>query len=523
MLDWAGRLGPRLVCYVGLGLAVVKASASSIAAWSQHLLAARFGDHVRARVAKRLLDRGATGGPAETHASIVIRLAEIERAVDDGLLSGIRASLSLIPLVAAMVALSTSLAVFASLALVPFALLLSLVRRRLRARHAAATALAEELHTGLDELIRQADVWRTYGAGPRVRSSLMRLGDRAGRALAAAHGLRTFLSGANEVLGVLALLALVVLAPVVGLPGGVRDVAPFVAVVFLAYRPLRDLGDARVQLDRGASAWRALEDDPALERDDGAHVSSETRVAEPPSGETRADAAPAARTWSLAPLELRRLRPADPDRAAAVVWGRGLSLRVEPGELVAVVGPTGAGKSTLLRCLLGLEPARGAVRWGDADVSDAGVGPDPRPFAWVPQESAIVSGSLVENVALGAVSRHAAEDALRSVGAGALLARRGDERLAAGGALLSGGERQWVALARALATGQPALLLDEPTAGLDETAERQVLSALASLKGRRTIVVVTHRRSPLALADRVFHLADDGSTRAEGGSAADAA
>ena len=70
VLDWAGRLGPRLVCYVGLGLAVVKASASSIAAWSQHLLAARFGDHVRARVAKRLRDRGATGVPASPHSRI---------------------------------------------------------------------------------------------------------------------------------------------------------------------------------------------------------------------------------------------------------------------------------------------------------------------------------------------------------------------------------------------------------------------------------------------------------------------
>jgi ABC-type transport system involved in cytochrome bd biosynthesis fused ATPase/permease subunit len=87
--------------------------------------------------------------------------------------------------------------------------------------------------------------------------------------------------------------------------------------------------------------------------------------------------------------------------------------------------------------------------------------------------------------------------------------------LGVAGRPLSGGERQWVALARAVATRQPVLLLDEPTSGLDAASQERVLQAIARLKGRRTIVLVTHREEPLALADAVLHLGEP-ATRASG-------
>jgi ABC-type transport system involved in cytochrome bd biosynthesis fused ATPase/permease subunit len=90
----------------------------------------------------------------------------------------------------------------------------------------------------------------------------------------------------------------------------------------------------------------------------------------------------------------------------------------------------------------------------------------------------------------------------------------GTERLGVGGRAVSGGERQWIALARAIATGQPVLLLDEPTTGLDPEAEALVLLAIARLRGERSVLLVTHRPEPLVIADRVVRLMAEVTERA---------
>jgi len=158
-----------------------------------------------------------------------------------------------------------------------------------------------------------------------------------------------------------------------------------------------------------------------------------------------------------------------------------------------VCGPTGIGKTTLLRTLLGfLRPLRGEIVFSG------------RPFAWVPQDAPIVRGTLAENVALGGETDVRA--AMDAIGARDLYERLGDAQLSVGGRALSGGEQKQVAIARALATNKPILLLDEPTSGLDDTAQALVLSAIEKLRGKRTVIIVTHRPEPRAIADRVIML-----------------
>jgi ABC-type multidrug transport system fused ATPase/permease subunit len=507
---------PFLLCFVGFLAALVKAAAGAASTYAQKRAAVRVGNAVRREIADAILHAGqASRSAAHTHAALAIRLREVERGVDEGLLAGLRAGATLVPLAAALLFLSSGLALAALGILTPFALALGRVRRRLRRSHARASRLAEQLHAGLDELVRHLDLWRTYGAAPRVRRALEDAGDRAGLAAARAEAARALISGANEVLAAGALLAVVALVERGDLALGQGPLVAFAAVFFLMYRPLRDLGDARTAVERGAHALTELDE---VRADLGGDTALHSPVGTSRTPGPRGGLCPHTPGWPPAVLEVRDL---------SVVRGSHITppirLIADPGEIVALVGPTGSGKTSLLRALLGLErDVTGAVRYGDRDLTAAGVGPDERPFAWVPQEPAIVSGTLAANVALGAPEgaphrgalspgvwgqspHREALEALALIGAGALLAR-GGEALTAGGPELSGGERQWVAIARALSTGLPVLLLDEPTAGLDAASQERVLDALAALRGKRTMILVTHRPEPLALADRVVRM-----------------
>ena len=476
----------------------MKTAAGAFSVYGQKRAVFVAGNAVRHEVTDAILRCGQPpSAAADTHAALVVRLREVERGIDDGVFVGLRAAANLVPLVIALVFLSSTLALAALAALLPFALGLAFVRRRFRRGYARALRLAEELHAGVDELVRHLDLWRTYGAGERVQRALAAAGDEAARASARADAGRTALSGANEVLAAGALLVAVALVERGGIALGRGSLVAFSAVFFLMYRPLRDLGDARTAVERGADALGALDAARAALEARGAPLRLRAPQSDPP-GTSRTYG------WEAARLVVRGLA------VARGAWSTPVTnLHAEPGEIVALVGPTGSGKTTLLRALLGLEPgALGTINYGDHDLSAAGVGPRERPFAWVPQEAAVISGTLDDNVTLGApeLGADAPSVTLQSLGAQSLLDRAGATRLHAGGPELSGGERQWVALARALASGLPVLLLDEPTSGLDADSQARVLATLATLRGRRTVIVVTHRPEPLAIADRVVRL-----------------
>jgi ABC-type bacteriocin/lantibiotic exporter with double-glycine peptidase domain len=462
--------------------------------YEQKRLAFRVGDAARRRIAEAILRGGqASRSAAHTHAAMAVRLREVERGADEGVLAALRAVANLVPLAGLLIVLSSRLALASFAILAPFALILGRARRRLRAAHGRASRLAEQLHAGVDELVRHLDLWRTYGATARIRRALATAGAEAGLAAARADAAKAAISGGNEVLAALALLVAVALVERGALALDRGPLVAYAAVFFLMYRPLRDLGDARIAVERGA---HALEDLDRVRADVESATDVHSSVSTPRTG-----------AWGVEPRTVRGLSVVHGDHATPPT-----SLDARPGEIVALVGPTGAGKTSLLRALLGLERhVRGTVRYGDLDLGAAGVGPTERPFAWVPQEPAIVAGTLGENIALGAPESapgaDLAREALVTLGAGSLAGRDG-EPLAAGGPELSGGERQWVAIARALASGLPVLLLDEPTSGLDPASQQRVLDALAAVRGKRTIVLVTHRPEPLAIADRVIRLGE---------------
>ena len=191
---------------------------------------------------------------------------------------------------------------------------------------------------------------------------------------------------------------------------------------------------------------------------------------------------------------------------------QGADLIVEPGETVALTGPSGCGKSTLLNVILGLRgPSVGVVQLGGRDLRDLDLDVWRAGIGWVPQRPHLFARSVADNVRVarpGATDAEVAE-ALQAAGLAPVVGRlpQGiDTQLGEGGAGLSAGERQRLALARAFVRDAPLLVLDEPTASLDAETEADVLQAVRRLTEGRTALIVAHRPALAALADRVIRL-----------------
>jgi putative ABC transport system ATP-binding protein len=198
---------------------------------------------------------------------------------------------------------------------------------------------------------------------------------------------------------------------------------------------------------------------------------------------------------------------------SAVEVLRDVSLTVEPGEFVAVVGPSGSGKSTLLYCLAGLEPYTSGSVLLQGERLDAlkpralaalrrdRVGFVFQSFNLIPSLTAHQNVALPARLAHRAVSASAVDDVLASVGL------RGREGFRPG--QLSGGQQQRVAIARVLAANPSLVFADEPTGALDTQAGAAVLDLLRRVaEGDRSVIMVTHDLEAAARADRVLVLRD---------------
>lgn len=249
-----------------------------------------------------------------------------------------------------------------------------------------------------------------------------------------------------------------------------------------------------------AMAERVLADLRAMSTD------GDTSAGRAPATETDRSAQPAA-------VDLEKVAFDYPDGTRAL---HEVDLRLPAGSTTVIVGASGSGKSTLLDVLTGLRaPTGGRVLVDGRETSDVEL---LSAASMVFQTTDLRPGTLRQNVDLddGAedLDALAARAALTEVLAG--MPNGWDTRVGEAGNTLSGGERQRVGLARALAKRSPLLMVDEATSALDAITERAVVDALAAERGKRTIVVVTHRPALVALADTVIVL-EDGRIAESGG------
>lgn len=193
---------------------------------------------------------------------------------------------------------------------------------------------------------------------------------------------------------------------------------------------------------------------------------------------------------------------------------RGVSMSIQPGEAVAVIGPSAAGKSTLARALIGLWPAvSGKVRLDGADLFEWNkqeLGPY---IGYLPQDVELFGGTIAENIArCGEPDSERVIEAARQAGLHELILRfpQGyDTEIGEGGGFLSAGQRQRIGLARALYGAPVLVVLDEPNSNLDDAGEAALVAAIQSIKAaNRTVVVITHRTNVVSAVDKILVLRD---------------
>jgi ATP-binding cassette, subfamily C, bacterial CydCD len=389
------------------------------------------------------------------------------------------------PLVLARIGLAdwrSAAILVASLPLVPLFMVLVGVttRRRMEARYAALAGLAGHF---LD-LVEGLTTLKIYGQARRQVETVRRATDAYRRQTL--QTLRVvFLSGL--VLDLIATLSVAVVAVSIGLRLDASHVGLQSALVVLLlapelFAPLRAVGAQHHAAEEGRVAVAAALDIVA-------------EAAALPAGPI---AASVVSDGSIAVLNLTVSYPGRLDEAL-----RGISLRVGPGELVAVQGVSGGGKSTLLSTLLRfVEPTSGEVVVADRAA-----------IAWVPQLPRPTQYDVGAEVLLGNAS---ASDSEVLAAIEACQAPHPRTRLGEDGGMVSAGQRRRVAMARALlrarsvraAGGVPIVLLDEPSEDLDEATEAVVAAVISGMAGWATVLMVTHSDRLAGIADRRLELAD---------------
>lgn len=468
-------------------------------AWRLRLYAAayRLGVELRQRLYARLSQQGAAFYQGQRTGNLMALATNdidaVELAAGEAMLAGFDGTQTLV-VVVGMMALGVDWRL-ALVAILPFPLMALAFWRVSRRVHEASRRSLERfgaLNDHVQEALAGVRTVRALGLVPRNEAQFAAL---AGESADASFEAQRWEAAYEPAVGfTYAMATALVLAA-----GGwlvwhgeltVGQLTSFTLYLGQLIWPMFAAGWVMALLERGKAAWARLQ--PLL--DAPLAIEDRGRVA----------------AVSPGPIALEQVRFAYSSGAPPALDGVTLSL--EPGRTLGLVGATGAGKSTLLRLLLRQRaPDSGRVLWNGIDLHDYTLDALRGAIAWVPQEAFLFSAPVAENIALArpGASRAEIEHAARlaAVHDDILRLPQGyDTPVGERGVTLSGGQRQRVAIARALLAEAPLLLLDDALSAVDTETESRILAHLREARVGRTVAIVSHRLSAVADADAIVVL-----------------
>ncbi|MGH2820197.1 MAG: ABC transporter ATP-binding protein [Actinomycetota bacterium] len=406
-------------------------------------------------------------------------------------ISWITSSVLLVGVVVLMFVYSWQLTLVTLLAVAPITLVLRLLQRKLLESYDNVRTRVGETLTEISESVMGADVVRAYGLDERMDRKLKGAIERQYRAYTRAMKFQSLTFPTGQLFGGVAAGAVLATGVFFGDGWGVSAgrVIAFMFLVNLLLQPLAEMAEIFDMTQTAIAGWRkilSVMDIPldVVEPEDGAVL---------PDGDLSIEARDVAFSYSDGQQVLHAI-----------------SLEIEAGAHVAIVGETGCGKTTFAKLLTRLaDPTAGVIRIGGVDLRDVDPGSRRRAIRMVPQDGFLFEGTIADNVAYGreGAGDRDVEAAFAALGLSEWVSTMPEglsTPVGQRGENLSAGEQQLVALVRAQIAQPSVLILDEATSAVDPETERAIAEALEHLSEGRTTVTIAHRLSTAEAADEVF-------------------
>jgi ATP-binding cassette, subfamily B, bacterial MsbA len=403
----------------------------------------------------------------------------------------VKDSLTLVAMLGYLMWLNWKLTLFVAVLFPAVAVVMRVLSKRLHRLTLEGQAAADELAYVVEENVLAWRIVRLHDAAPGQSARFAKATELLRRLSTKSVVAAATMTPVTQVLAAVTLSAVIVAALwQSGSEGGtVGGFAAFITAMLMLISPIKHLSEVAGPITRGLAAFErgvALIDDSPVE--------------------TSGNFDPGRSKGHLQLLDVSLQYRSDQDAAV-----QNVSLDLRPGEAVALVGPSGAGKSSLVNLLPRfIEPSSGSLLLDDTLLAQWNVAALRRQFALVSQDVVLFNDTVAANVSLGALpsndERARVTEALR--GANLLdfalsLPQGLDTVIGHNGNQMSGGQRQRMAIARAIFKDAPILILDEATSALDAESERLVQDALERLMQGRTSLVIAHRLSTIERADRI--------------------